>query len=436
MTSSPVSPRPVAGSPGQGAPASGGPVSVPSPGAVPATSPGPDPVTSRGTIGAGTAAAGAASAGTGSTAATMAPSGRRVRPRLKPALRLVPRDERTLQLGVHPLRALMLTDLEPAVRRFVEGLDGTRTLEELIIQSELGESTVRHVLSLLAERGALDDASVRPEPLRGLSLADRERLGPDLDALSLSEADAGDGGLAALDRRRAAHVRVHGAGRVGAQLTALLAASGVGHLCVVDPGAARHADVVPGGLTFAEAGGTREDGAVAAARRVASGVNAWTGRTAARLTDGGRRPDLVVLAPVGPLDPVVIRDLVSMDIPHLLVTAGEGVGSVGPLVIPGRTACLRCLELIRRDRDPSWPAVGMRLGGFPAGEIACGTALATVVAAYAAGHVLRFVDGLPPVVTNRTVDVTPDFQWKTRRWQAHPQCRCSRNDCHELTMVA
>jgi hypothetical protein len=359
-----------------------------------------------------------------------------VRPWLKPALRRLDRDDHTLQLGVHPLRAVVLTELEPRMRRFVESLDGTRTLDELIARGDLDESTIRQVVRLLTDRGVLDDASVRPEPLRGLTSAERDRLGPDLDALSLSAADAGDGGLAALQRRREAYVRVYGAGRVGAQIVVLLAAAGIGHLCVVDPGTARHEDVVPGGLSFAEAGRSREDGAVTAARRVAPGVNAWTGRTASQLTDGARHPDLVVLAPVGPLDGVVARDLVALGIPHLLATAGEGVGSVGPLVIPGRTSCLHCLELTRRDRDPSWPIVGARLGGFPASEIACDTVLSTLVAAQATGQALRSVDGLESIVTNSTVDVMPDWRWKKRSWSAHPLCRCSRNQFGPLTMVA
>ena len=40
-----------------------------------------------------------------------------MRPRLKPALRRVTRDERTLQFGLHPRHAVLLTDLEPEVRR-------------------------------------------------------------------------------------------------------------------------------------------------------------------------------------------------------------------------------------------------------------------------------------------------------------------------------
>jgi hypothetical protein len=33
----------------------------------------------------------------------------------------------------------------------------------------------------------------------------------------------------------------------------------------------------------------------------------------------------------------------------------EGTGVVGPLVLPGGTACAGCLELGRADRDPGRP---------------------------------------------------------------------------------
>ncbi|GAA1518409.1 TOMM precursor leader peptide-binding protein [Sphaerisporangium rubeum] len=348
-----------------------------------------------------------------------------LRPRLKPMLRRVVRDDHTLQLGVQPMRAVMLTKLDPPARGFVESLDGTRTLDELIATAEIGEEQARQVMRLLTDGGLLDDAALRPDALRGLSLAERERLGPDLDELSLSPADAADAGLSALARRRRAQVRVYGAGRVGAQITVLLAASGIGHLCVVDPAPARHEHVVPGGLSFGDVGRPREEAAAAAAREIAPGANIWTGRTASRPADRASPPDLAILAPVDPLDPLTAAELLQSGIPHLLVSATEGVGTIGPLVLPGSSPCLRCQELTRRDHDPAWPLVGARLGGYPPGEIACGTALATVVAAQATGHALAHIDGLPCQIVGRSIDITPDWQWKRRPWPIHPHCTCT-----------
>ncbi|GAA2897199.1 TOMM precursor leader peptide-binding protein [Streptosporangium fragile] len=361
-----------------------------------------------------------------------------MRPRLKPALRRIARDGRTLQFGLHPRHAVVLTDLEPEVRRWVESLDGVRDLNGVLagaVDAGLGEEGGRTLLDMLVRRGVVDDAAAGPGPLRTLAIAERDRLRPDLDALSLSPGTT-DGGLAVLERRREAQVRVYGAGRVGAQVVALLAASGVGRICVVDPGTVRREDVVPGGLGWSEVGMSRQDGAVAVARRIAPSLVAWTGDEAAHLADGARRPDLAVLAPVVPLDGLLVRELVEWEIPHLLVTAFEGSGSVGPLVLPGKSACLHCMDLARRDRDPGWPVVSARLGGFPAGEIACGATLSTLVAASAAGHALAWIDDREPAVTNGTVDVLPDWTWRKRSWSVHPQCRCFRNEFGSLTMVA
>ncbi|MCG5216607.1 ThiF family adenylyltransferase [Streptosporangium soli] len=360
-----------------------------------------------------------------------------LRPRLKPALRRFPRDQRTLQFGVHPRRAVVLHDLEPGVRGVIEGLDGTRDLAQVVADATaagLDPDQARALLHLLARRGVLDDAAARPVPLRALGQAERDRLQPDLDALSLHPGTT-DSGYGALERRRGAHIRIYGAGRVGAQVAALLAASGVGHLCVVDPAIAQPRDVVPGGLGWAEVGAPRHDGAVAAARRLAPGVNAWTAAAASRPGDAARPPDLAILAPAEPLDEVLVAELMAAGIPHLLVTAFEGFGSIGPLVLPGRTACLRCVELARRDRDPAWPIVSARLGGFPAGEIACDTVLSTLVAAAASGHALASIDGIEHVVTNGTLDVLPDWGWRRRSWARHPKCRCFRNEFGSLTMV-
>nr|BFE83327.1 hypothetical protein GCM10020093_059280 [Planobispora longispora] len=167
---------------------------------------------------------------------------------------------------------------------------------------------------MLVDQGVVDDAGAPPRPLRALTLAERDRLQPELDALSLAPG-AADGGFAALERRRAAQVTVYGAGRVGAQVVALLAASGVGRLCVVDPDAARPRDLAPGGLTPSELGMSRQDGAVTVAGRLAPAVTAWTGENAAHPADGSRRPDLAVLAPVKPLDGLLVRELVAWEIP-------------------------------------------------------------------------------------------------------------------------
>jgi bacteriocin biosynthesis cyclodehydratase domain-containing protein len=116
-------------------------------------------------------------------------------------------------------------------------------------------------------------------------------------------------------------------------------------------------------------------------------------------------------------------------VPHLAVAASEAIGVVGPLVLPGDTACLRCLDLTRAERDPAWPLILAQLTGGGADPPACDTVLAAAVAAQAAAQTLAFVDrpASASAVTNGTLElVLPDWQWRRRTWEPHDRCGCGR----------
>ncbi|MGB8403870.1 MAG: cyclodehydratase, partial [Mycobacterium sp.] len=73
--------------------------------------------------------------------------------------------------------------------------------------------------------------------------------------------------------------------------------------------------------------------------------------------------DLVVLSDFLVADPRMVRDLQAARVPHLPVRIRDGVGLIGPLVLPGVTSCLNCADLHRGDRDAAWPAVATQLQG-------------------------------------------------------------------------
>ena len=50
--------------------------------------------------------------------------------------------------------------------------------------------------------------------------------------------------------------------------------------------------------------------------------------------------DLVILSDSLVADPRLVRDLHSQGVPHLPVRVRDGIGLVGPLVMPGVTSCL------------------------------------------------------------------------------------------------
>jgi hypothetical protein len=349
---------------------------------------------------------------------------RGMRPALKTGLRPLWRDRETLQVGVDPRRARALTGLGKAAA-VVSLLDGSRDTAEVVRTAQtygIRADAVHRVIGLLASAGVLDDF---PAGLRA-ALPDylRARIGPELACAALAYGH-GDGGAAVLARRRAAFARVYGAGRVGACVATFLAASGVAWVSCRDTGTAEAADVTPAGLGPADVGGGRAAGVARAVHRVAP---------EARTADDARSlPDLAVVT--GRPDPVLLAGLARDRIPYLVAHADEAIGTVGPLVLPGRSACARCVDLSKAARDPAWPRILAQASdisgpGAAAGTVAaaqaCDTVLAAATAALAAGQALAFVDrACEPAAVSATLEVVlPGWQWQRRGWPAHPACTC------------
>ena len=68
-----------------------------------------------------------------------------------------------------------------------------------------------------------------------------------------------------------------------------------------------------------------------------------------------RPPDCGVLVGVGEPDRELLDAWTRAGTPYLLVRLTEGRAVVGPFVVPGTTACLRCLDAHHTDADPAWP---------------------------------------------------------------------------------
>ena len=340
-----------------------------------------------------------------------------MRPVLSPAARRLWRDAETLQLGQLAERSVVLCGLDARTRAALALLDGTRDRAQVLTAAASAgcpPERTELLLELLAGAGLLEDAGTALGPLALLSRLERERLAADLASLALVR---GDGGLPAARHRAEARVLVVGAGRVGAPLAGLLVAAGVGAVDVLDDGATSAVDSGLGGPELQDVGRSRGQ---AARERLLSGAPSLHAGPLAR-------PDLVVLAPARAelLDDA--RSRVPPGTPHLLAEVRETTGVVGPLVLPGRTACLHCLDLTRTDLDPDWPALAAQLARPSRTRSACDAPLAVMVAAQAAMQVLALVDGtVDPAAAGGTLELAlPDWRWRRRSWRLHPQCGCA-----------
>ena len=327
-----------------------------------------------------------------------------MRPVLKPTFRRYWRDPDTVQFGIDPERAVVLTGLRDT--SVLDLIDGTRDSSG-VIATATDPVAAAHLLDLLSSAGLLADASADTSALAALPTAERDRLAPDLAAL----ARHGDA-LRAFERRQAATVVVYGAGRIGAPLAALLAACGIGRVVPRDDELVRPADAAPGGVLAGATGETRG----AAARRAISRFAPST-QTA---EVPGAEPTLAVIAD-GRSD---VAALLAARHPHLLVGTRDGIGVVGPLVRPGNSPCTRCLDLHRSDRDPQWAAVAAQLRGMP--SAGCDVLLAAALAVCAAMQVIALVEGHQPATVGGTLELAPpDWRWRRKSWSMHPRCECS-----------
>ncbi|MGW5422740.1 TOMM precursor leader peptide-binding protein [Streptomyces sp. NPDC003943] len=356
-------------------------------------------------------------------------------PMVKPALRRAWRNLQYVQFGVTPAHAVVLGPVDPTTGSLIGLFDGTRGLELLEAEAKrlgLREGHLEALLGRLAAAGLIADASVRP-PGGGPPGAPPGRAEPELDAVRADLASlsvvhrAPDGAARALAARRALRVQVRGAGRVGAAVAALLSAAGVGRVEVLDSGTVAPWEVSPGGLP-ADAVGERR---VSAARRL---VGRWRpGGRAPRSPDAGAEPglSLVVVTPRDGLgayvpDPLPAESWLAAGTPHLYAGVLEATGVVGPLVLPGGTACAGCIQREQADREPVWPRLPAQWrSGAPHPLPACDVSLATAVAGLAAAHALAFLDGDLPSSTGARWEVSlPLLEWRSAPVRPHPACPC------------
>jgi bacteriocin biosynthesis cyclodehydratase domain-containing protein len=340
-------------------------------------------------------------------------------PLLLPGLRLLWRGRDSLQIGCEPGRSVVLDRLGPVTAQVLAGLDGRRSAEEVLAEAAargLDPAEVHRIISELREKGVVvDGEDLQLSALGSPDIA--ERLEPDQVALGLARSDRAP--VTTLRARRERLVLLHGGGRLGAPVGALLAAAGVGRLAVVDRAQSRPCDAAPAGIAAEDVFAPRQEAAIRAIRRAAPEADVGP-------LQPGHQPDIAVLAENEPVDMMVRIGLNKLGVPHLPISVMERTAVIGPLVIPGRSACLTCGDIERTEFDEHWPALLTQLANSgrrqrqPADVV-----LTTMAAALAAMQVLELLDGGHPSSVGGSLEVrSPGLEVRRRTWQPHPECDC------------
>jgi bacteriocin biosynthesis cyclodehydratase domain-containing protein len=331
---------------------------------------------------------------------------------------------------------VLVGPLDTATGSFLELLDGTRGLPLLRSEARamgLPDGRADALVERLTAAGLIDDPTAGGAAANALrNRADAlDRLRPDLASLSVVHPEPG-ASIRRLGARRAMNVQVRGAGRVGAAVAAALSASGVGRVDVVDGGCVQAWDVAPGGFPGHSQGERRDTAARRLVREAAPGRAPGAAERAESCTGAEPALSLVMITPRDGLaayapDPAAAEHWITTGTPHLYAGVMEATGVVGPLVLPGGTACTGCMARERTRREPGRPRMlaQWRSGRRAATVQACDLSLATTVAGLAAAHALSFLDGELPASTSTRWEISlPSLEWRSEPITPHPSCGC------------
>lgn len=317
---------------------------------------------------------------------------------LAPDLAIVQRNDTTIQIGTEPHRRVLIADAPAQAASVLAHLAEAERLSDAIAQLGGDTREWRRVFRRLAAAHLLEPrgtGAIFPPHLTGEWMTLIHRVGRrEADRILATRADA--------------TVVVEGDGIVADMVGGLLDAAGIGRVHQwAGPDRASSADPA------AHAG---------FAGQVARGVRYH--RPASQL-----RPDMTVLAGAQPATAGRLAELVSAVLPHLPVHVTSARAVVGPLVLPGRSACVNCIDRHRRDADPEWSAVTAALPLRPS------ALLAHSAATLAAAQVLDFVDAVrQPTGIGATIEQSAgSIHPQRRRWPMHAACGCRSTGLRTLS---
>ena len=123
--------------------------------------------------------------------------------------------------------------------------------------------------------------------------------------------------------------------------------------------------------------------------------------------------------------------LVRDGVPHLFLAANRGRLHVGPFVVPGLTACLRCVDAHLAEPDPRRALVVEQYATAGEDDLRpepCDPALLSIAIGLAVRDLVTLVDRRKPLTWSASVLVGPDLDLAPRLWLRHPCCGCAWGD--------
>jgi hypothetical protein len=274
--------------------------------------------------------------------------------RINPHQSALWRDLNSLQIGSGNQRVIF-NSLSPAQERLIAALyrgiadkQLPRLMDDLGVESIEGQSLVEALEPLL-----LRDTAPMKEPLSEEFVA-----GAFAEIIRASLLHSADGATVLMERKfRTVHVDdLSGAGLA---LTLGLASAGIGRVVSHDQSKVEPRDLGPTGYPSQLLGKPKIEAVKAL---LASSPNQMAMVAGHKLSERNLESiDCAALIGQQVIEPRRYVQWLNRDVPHVALTFEVDHASVSPLIVPGRGACLFCLEEARINHDSSWPVVASQL---------------------------------------------------------------------------
>ena len=319
------------------------------------------------------------------------------------------------------------------IRTIIAAFDGKKSSQEIAEALSIDCEIVGQVVGQLLSAGLIDylvTQIVAPGRFKEQDQSSdagyiqlQSKITPELSATTWIPG-VNDGGVEVLTKRRSALIEISGENRVATQLYGILLASGVTQTKMASAARRNRArignqDLCAGLLTNSDVGSNFQHTLEDKARELALFPSKDKSSTE-------EIPEVFLKVFIGNGHEALIAQSMSEDETHLIVSAPDGPSiDVGPLVIPGKSACSRCITLARSDQHPLSREIDIFRSTHT--ELEIPVTVAHFVAAQIAAEILRFIDTKQSALISTRVrtNYLDVCNPQHIRFARHPLCGCS-----------
>ena len=319
------------------------------------------------------------------------------------------------------------------IRTIIAAFDGKKSAQEIAEALAIDSEIVSQVVGQLLSAGLIDylvTQIVAPGRFKEQDQSSdagyiqlQSKITPELSATTWITG-VNDGGVEVLTYRRMALIEISGENRVATQLYGILLASGVTQTKMAsasrrDRARIGNQDMCAGLLTSSDVGSNFQHTLEDKARELALFPSKDK-------SSADEIPEVFLKVFIGNGHEALIAQSMSEDEIHLIVAAPDGPSiDIGPLVIPGKSACSRCVTLARGDQHPLSREIDIFRSTHT--ELEIPVTVAHFVAAQIASEILRFIDTKKSALISTRVrtNYLDICNPQHIRFARHPLCGCS-----------